>query len=210
MNVGDIKRRVGNILGDDAGVYIEPVDIVDLANDGQIDIVRRTGILRTTAFISSIAGTAEYPLPADFILAKRATWMLTRLAKTTIEELDVLDVNKDVANNTDTPQYYYISGNKLGLYATPVASVANAVKVTYVRTPVVLVGDADVPEIPVHMHEDIVRYCIMRAREQEEDYYLLQSSTADYEKRLGLSEDQANAGEASSYPAIRDIDVGMY
>lgn len=208
MLLSDIKRRVKNILGDDAGVYIEDVDIIDYANDGQMDIVRNTEILRTTGLISTVAGQAEYALPADFILAKRATYLLSKMSKTTVEEIDSMDLDKDTAGDTGTPQWYYISGNKIGLYPTPVGVVANAIRVTYVKTPTALVNDADIPEIPVHMHEDIVRYVIMRAREQEEDYYLLQSTSSDYTKRLALSSDQANAGESSSYPSVRDIDVG--
>jgi hypothetical protein len=210
MNVGEIRRRVKNIVGDESGVFIEDPDLLDYINDGQLDIVRRIHVLQTNATISTIVNTDLYAVPADFILEKRVTYLGTRMKKTSLEEIDSIDVDKDLTSNVGTPTWYYFAGNKIGFYPTPSSSVANPIKLTYVRAPTALALDADIPEIPVHMHEDIVRFCVLRAREQEEEASLLSYASQEYQTRLGISEDQAKAPTGSSYPAVRDIDAGLY
>lgn len=210
MNLGDIKRRVQNSVGDEAGVYIEGPDLVDYANDGQMDIARKTEILQTTALISTIINTDLYALPADLIRIVRVTYLNSDIRSTTLNEISQLDIDKDVAGNTGIPSLWYQAGNKIGLYPTPSAAVANSVKVTYVKSPVALAADADIPEIPVHMHEDIVRFCIWRAKEQDEDIFLLSSLAGEYEKRVTLSQEQAENYDNQTYPSIRDIDATIY
>ncbi len=206
MNAADLRRRIQNIMGDDSGVFFETVDLYDLCNDAQMDIVRKTEILRTTSTISTIANQPEYALPADFIVEKRVTYLNTRMKKTTIDVVDDWLDSKDDPSTASTPTFYYIVGNKIGFYPTPVGAVANPIKVTYVKAPVALAADGDIPEIPVHMHEDIVRYALGRAREQSEQFEVAQAIMNDYDKRLGLSKDQAQSTAATTYPVIRDYD----
>lgn len=210
MNLGDIKRRVQNSVGDEAGVYIEGVDLADYANDGQMDIARKTEILQTSALISTIANTDLYALPADLIRIVRVTYLNSDIRSTTLAEISQLDIDKDVTVNSGTPSLWYQAGNKLGLYPTPSAAVANVLKVFYVKSPALLALDADVPEIPLHMHEDIVRFCIWRAKEQDEDIFLLSSLAGEYEKRVTLSQEQAENMDGETYPSIRDIDATIY
>jgi hypothetical protein len=206
MNAADLRRRIQNIMGDDSGIFFETVDLYDLCNDAQMDIVRKTEILRTSAQISMIAAQPEYPLPVDFIVEKRVTYQGIRMKKTTIEEIDDWMDAKDDPSTAGNASFYYIVGNKIGFYPTPVGAVANAVRVTYVKAPVLLAADVDIPEIPVHMHEDIIRYVLGRAREQSEQFDVAQAIMGDYDKRLGLSKDQAQSQAAASYPVIRDYD----
>lgn len=206
MNLADMKRRIQNIMGDDSGVFFEAVDLADLCNDAQMDIVRKTEILRTTSTISTIANQAEYALPADFIVEKRVTYLNLKMKKTTIDEIDDWLDSKDDPTTAGTPSFYYLVGNKIGFYPTPVGAVANPIRVSYVKAPATLAADVDIPEIPVHMHEDIIRYVIARAREQSEQFDVAQVIMNDYDKRLGLSKDQAQNMAAATYPVVRDYD----
>lgn len=210
MNIGDIVRRVQNQLGDEAGVVIERGDILDYVNDAQTDISRRTDILRTTTTIPVVAGTEAYSLPITFISSKRVTWDGVALQSIAPEEIDVLDPNKDVASTTSSgpPSYFWITGNSIHLYPIPNATAPSSLKVTHSKTPTVLVADTDEPDIPVHMHEDLVRYAIARSREQIEDYQAAVSVMAEYEKRVASSSEQAQNQESDSYPAVRDIEAG--
>jgi hypothetical protein len=208
LNLGDIKRRARNIVGDESGVFLEDADLLDYANDGLVDLARKTEFLKTSTTISVVANTAEYALPADFIVEKRATLSGTSLRHSTLELLDQLDVGKDVAGNTDSPYFFYIWGNKVGLYPTPSTAVVNGLKIWYVQAPTLLAADGDVPGLPIHMHEDIVRYVVARCREQADDLQGAGAAMGDYENRITLSKDQASNPDATSYPSIRDIDAG--
>jgi hypothetical protein len=207
MNAADLRRRILNNIGDDAGVMFETADVYDFCNDAQMDIVRKTEILRTSVQITTVAAQSEYSLPVDFIVEKRVTYQGIRMKKTTIEEIDDWLDSKDDASTAGNPTFYYIVGNKIGFYPTPVGAVNNAIRVTYVKSPTTLANDTDIPEIPVHMHEDIVRYVLSRAHEQSEQYDVAQAIMGDYDKRLGLSKDQAQNQAAATYPVIRDYDL---
>lgn len=210
MNLLQLKRRVRNIVGDEAGVFIEDEELLDYLNDGYYDMARRTKLLRDVSAINTVAGTAEYPLPAGFILEKRVTFNSTRIKKTTVEMIDQIDREKDLASNTGTPFNYYIWGLKLGLYPTPDQTEVGKLKLYYTRLPlVVLAVDADIPELPTDMHEDIVRYAVARCREQAEDYEVATSTMGEYTQRAAVSTEQAQNQTDTSYPAVRDIDSEM-
>lgn len=208
MNLGDMKRRVWNIVGDESGLFIEAAELVDYINDGYNDLARRTKLLRDVSSINVVSGTAEYALPAGFILEKRVTFRGSRIKKTTIEMIDQVDWDKDLTTNTGIPVNYYIWGLKLGLYPTPNVTEASALKLYFTRLPLVaLVADGDIPELPLDMHEDIVRYAVARSREQAEDFEVAQSTMGDYSQRAAVSTEQAQNQTDTSYPAVRDIDA---
>lgn len=210
MTLLDMIRRVSNAMGDEAQVFIEKPDIIDYCNDGQMDICRNTEILRTSGLISTVNGTEDYPLPADCINVKRVTFNLSVLKELSIEEINVIDPDRDIAGNTGPPSYYNISGNRIHLYPIPNISAANNIKIFYAKTPVALVNDGDIPEIPSHMHEDIVTYAIARSREQAEDFQTAVTKMGEYKERMSSSKEDAFGGFGDSYPAVRDIEVDYY
>lgn len=207
MNFGDIKKRVRNIVGDETGIFIETEELDMYVNDGYNDVARRTKILRDIATINIVAGTAEYSLPSNFIMEKRVTIENLRIRKTTIESIDSIDRSKDDPSNKGNSLAYYFWGSKIGLYPTPASAITGGLKVYYVRLPLTaLAADADIPEIPVDMHEDIVRYAIARCREQAEDFEIAQANMGEYAQRVAVSTEQAQNLTDTSYPAVRDID----
>jgi hypothetical protein len=209
LNVGDIKRRVSNQLGDDSLVVFEGPDLVDIINDVQTDIVRKTHCLYTTSLISTVSGTEDYPVPVDLIEIDRVTYQGTKLRQTTFQELDQYDPDRDTTTSSSQgiPSHFHVEGNRLFLYPVPSTSVANAVKIGYTKSPATLVIDGDVPEIPTYMHEDIVVGVIARGREQVEDYQAAISKMSEYNQRVSLSVEQAESGSDESYPAVRDIET---
>ena len=210
MNVADIKRRVTNILGDDAKLIFEDADLVDFMNDAQVDICRKTDILRGTSVINVIGGTEFYPLPIDFIEIQRATYNGNKLYKTTWQEIDLFDPGKDSSQTSGVPDHYHREGNQIYLYPIPSSSSTGGLKVYYSRTPTALVGDTDVPEIPLSMHEDIVIRMVARGHEQVEDFQASQVKSTEYNNAIALSQEQSQEGTDEYYPVIRDIDASSY
>lgn len=208
MNVGDIKRRATNMLGDDAKLVFEDADLLDYINDAQVDLARKTDILRGTSTINVVTGTESYALPIDFIEIQRVTYLGAKLRKTTWQEIDLFDPDKDMPGGGGVPTHYHREGILIYLYPVPSASATGALKVYYSKTPVVLAGDADLPEIPLSMHEDLVLRVVGKGHEQVEDFQASLSKMTEYEKAITLSQEQAQEGTDESYPHIRDLEGG--
>jgi hypothetical protein len=207
MNLGNIKLAVQRQFGDESGAQITQSDITRWAHDAQVDIVRKTEVLQVHSETDVIKDDGSYDIPTDFIRIRRVTYNDKKLERIELEEVDALDKSRDKASSS-TPLYYYMWGRQLWLYPKPSSAGQSNLDIYYLKMPTELVADQDVPEIPVHMHEDIVRYCLARAKELNEDDAKAQEVMMDYENRLTLSNDEANNPENDSYPAIRDIEGG--
>jgi Family of unknown function (DUF6682) len=210
MNVGDIKRRVTNILGDDAKVVFEDADLLDYINDAQLDICRKTGMLPEFSQVSPISGQENYILPANCIEVLRATYKGAKLYKTTWQEVDMISPMKDTGTSQGAPSHFYVIGNTIYFYPCPVTSEIGTIKLTYSTVPTVLTIDTDVPQIPLAYHEDICLRVIAKGHEQVEDYQASQAKTAEYNAAVSLTQEQSQEGSDESYPVIRDIESQYY
>lgn len=206
MNVADIKRRVTNALGDDAKLIFEDPDLIDMINDAQVDICRKTGFLTNDTSISLLKGTQGYPLPDDCIEVLRATYQNNKLYKTTWQEVDMLDPGKDTQTTLGVPDHYYIIGNTIYFYPPPSAGSILSVHVLYTRTPTALANDTDNPELPLAFHEDIVIRCVARGHEQVEDFQASAAKASEYNTAISLTIEQARNANDESYPYVRDIE----
>lgn len=202
MNVEDIKTRVFRQFGDESGAQIDESDIIRWVNDAQIDIVRRTEILQKEGtIIPVLTGTDEYDPPVDFMFPRRATLDGVLLQRTTVEEMDMYQGNREADGMSGLPDRYYIRGLKFVLY--PVPESDGDLVVLYVRQPTAVTAVGDVPEIPLYMHEDIVRYCLQRAKELNEDFDQADRIGADYEQRTNKAREESQSPHGDSYPAVR-------
>lgn len=202
MNVGDIATRVYRQFGDESGAQIDEDDVIRWVNDAQMDIVRRTEILqKESPVIPVVADDDEYDPPADFMFARRITLDGYLLRRTSIEEMDAYEGNREADGITGSPDRYYLRGLKIVLY--PIPEAAGDLVVLYVRQPVTVTGVGDIPEIPLYMHEDIVRYCLQRAKELNEDFEQAGIIGADYEQRTNKAREESQSSHGDSYPAVR-------
>lgn len=180
LTVGDIKTRVKRQFGDEAGAQITDDDILRWANDGQLDIVRRTKVLQGKG---SIARSADsYPMVDGTHLYVNAVGTSGRILRpTVVDKLGRLYPGYTL-DKTGVPEWYYVWDREIYIFPDDV-SVAS-IEVYYVKPPAALILDTDVPEIPEDMHEDIVRYCLVRARELDSDTEDAILTTQDYYERL--------------------------
>lgn len=203
MNLGDIKRRVLTQMGDSNNALITAAAVVDWANDGQLDIARKTKCLEDSVDIPVVNGTDRYDKPADLMLIGSAELDGYLITATTREDVNSLDPSRSANATEGTPTVVYPYGDSVYLYPIPTSD--GTLRLFYIRTPEPLVADGDVPEIPVQMHEDIVRYALANAKELNEEEDIAQSIRAEYSLRISLSTEEAQNPNDESYPAVRLI-----
>lgn len=202
MDVNAVLRKTRRLFGDTASeIVISQQDIFDWIDEAQMQITRKTHCLTTTD--SSAASTYPKTLFADFVLAKRMVYGSTESVIKYIQLDDLDDANVLVPQQVDTPAYYYIANNQFNLFPTKGAADSNTVKLTYVRAPTSIASTATPLDCPLSFHEDIVRYCVMRAHERNENYRAVQMSSDIFEGMSGQRLDEASIKEDENF-VIRD------
>lgn len=205
MNLGDIIISVQRQFGDDTEAQITTEDISRWANDGQLEIARRTEVLLLTHTTETVIEQREYPLPADFLRANRVMVNGTVIKRTSSSSLDIVAPSRDVTPyRGGTPTGYYIRRKTIQLYPAPEAVVSLVIE--YNARPTTLVETDDIPEIPVEMHQDIVRYCMIRARELDGDRTGAKEANIEFDARLSISADENWNPYSDTYPSIREVD----
>ena len=202
MNVGDVKLRVSRAIGDDDKLIVTDADMLRWINDGQLDVVRRTECLQGTYSTTTTLGTGAYNLPADYFLAKRVTLNNQVQRPTNINQVDDITSDSNLSGQTfnATSGYYYVFANQI--YVDP-NSTGGTLFIQYVKLPATLTVDGDALTIPLHMHEDVVRYTLAMARERLDQGDEAMRSLGRYEARLAESRHDAAVTFADTYPAVR-------
>jgi hypothetical protein len=101
-----------------------------LINLAQREYVRKTRVLQSFAFTSSIQGQADYPMPTDWLGSEKVFYNMTTdgttpnwhpLEPTNLEKLGQENPNflSSATDMQGTPKYYYVIGSTLYLYPRP-------------------------------------------------------------------------------------------
>lgn len=204
MKLSDIIRQVQRLFGDESGAQITTNDIVDWANLAQLDIARKTEALADVVEINSVAGQRKYLLPENFLKLRRVSYDGRLLDAVSMEEVDDTD-RFSQEGGTGEPKVYFLWGREIFLHPTPSQNGVENIDLYYVRSPAELtVGELNaIPELPPAYHEDIVRYCLARAKELDEEDDTAVHIMSEYELRLAQSKDEAWSPDIDSYPAVR-------
>lgn len=209
MNLGQIVDRTQRQIGDLAGVLITRAAVVDWANEGQLEIVRKTECITKHKQTNTLKDDGAYELPTDFLFMKRVTLDGKRLEETTLDDLDNLNNAIDLTDSS-TPSHFYLSDNILFLYPTPATAGMGNLDIWYVRQPDLLVNDEDIPEIPVWMHKEIVQYCKIQARELDDDPENQIRAQSLFDSNVGEIQYELKAQPLNSYPSIRSLPGDQY
>lgn len=209
MNLGQIVNRVQTQVGDLSGILITRVAVVDWANEGQLEIVRKTECITKHKQTNTISSDGSYELPTDFLFMKRVTLDGTKLEETTLDDLDNLSRGVDLVG-VSTPTHFYVSDNVLFLFPSPSTGGTGNLDIWYVRQPAELVNDEDTPDIPVWMHKEIVQYCKIQARELDDDPENQTRAQNLFDSNIGEIQYELNSQPVNSYPAVRSLPGDMY
>ena len=195
-----LERKVRRLFGDENNIVIERQDIIDWANSAMVDIARTTQCLPFDITQAANTFPATYD---DFISMYRMTYGTPASVKTftTLESIDSESVNNSAA--VGQPKRYYIRGNRVYLYPTPELGDTTPVTVTYNRMPAELTLVAVDPlDVPISYHEDLVRYCLARAYEKNENYQAQETSDSTYKEGLAQRIWEKNQAD-ESFPFVR-------
>lgn len=209
MNLGEIKLAVQRQFGDTVEAQILESDIVQWANEAQMEIVRKTECLQEHRQTNMVASDGNYDLPDNFLFMKRVTVDDVVMISTSLDDLDKLSNTID-QNGPGIPRYYYMWNGVLVLYPTPSVAGSDDLDIWYIKAPATLVNDSDTPQIPIWMHLDIIRYSLARAKELDEDVTGAQAVYSDYQSRIAESQYELQAQPSTSYPAIRSLPGDTY
>lgn len=200
MNLQDIIRRVQRSFGDSAEAQVYVTDIIDWVNDGCLVLARDLELLKDKVRLTVDATTAKegWPLPADYV--KSASVIFNKIPMTYVNYQDV----REYTNNPPSdPGWYYIWGGYLFLYPVAITYGTEIVEHTYIRMPRILQATGDTPEIAAVFHLDLVRYCLMRAKELNEDEAAIGRINEEFVMHIAESKFTSNPS-INSYPVVRD------
>lgn len=205
MNRGQMISRVQNAFGDTSEAQITRLEIIDWLNEGQLDVARKTEALKQHAETNALSSTGSYDLPVDFIKIDRVSFDGKKLQRTTLQELDHYNADRDTSNPTGIPNQFYTYGRTITVYPAPPVAGSGNLDIWYIKAPPNLDDDTDESELPVFLHDDIWRFALARAKEKDEEFDQSASIMADYELRLLQSRDDVQHQGNDSYPAVRPL-----
>lgn len=180
---GDLKDQVHDELDTQDETFIGEAEMMRYFNSGvtvcEATIIKlgvREKYLQTEAFISTVAGQADYALPADMALNKIRKIIYRR--GTLIYTLKPLRnetgyETEDVMNVYPTNEYYHYSLYKTGetqiLRLTPKAlyDLTNALRIIYFKTLNRYTQDTDICDLPDICYEFLMSYVRYRIYAKE-------------------------------------------
>ena len=190
MDIATVIRKVQRTFGDSSNIFIIDNDIIDWINDAQSQIARETKCLTTQVTVNASSGF-PWTYPANFMRALRVVYGTTPLYVTEIEDLDYKQ--QDLTSKSFVPCFYYHVSNSLVLFPVAQTTDATVVTIQYASNPAIIATNADLLTVPVHFHEDIVRFCVARAHERNENYKGMEVALNEFTARMGSRiEDIAN------------------
>jgi len=203
VNVDDVIRRVQRSFGDENESQIRITDIIDWVNAAQNDICRRTEVLQGTKIWDTVPGDNDYELPPDFIRAARVEYQGEVIQQTTLDQLDMYALSDPVHTTGNSKPFWYKWGETIHLYPDPNQAQSQVLKLYYPKLAPIVNDGNDQLGIPLHMHEDVVNYCMMKARELNEDYDERNALQAAHSQRMAESAEIVFDPSSNSYVAVR-------
>lgn len=153
--------------------------MLSLINLAQNEYVRRTRVLQSFAYTSTVQGQANYPMPGDWLGSEKVFWNFSAngvsnwraLTATNIEKLGQESPNFLSADSTTQgfPQKYYVIGKTLYLFPRPMANGSNDLFLFYESKPVQLLTLADDLSIDDSLYPGIRAYVLWKLWKQDNE-----------------------------------------
>jgi len=198
MNVTEVIRLAGSLVGDQDNIIIKPQDFFDYINDGQTRILQETD-----ARTSQIIGVAsDYPIefPGDILIGKQLLYGRSNLPKISVEELEIRQIDRTAIG---APQWYYYFNGAIRLFPTP-ESTDKTVTIFYYCPMPKIVTDVSVGlDIPVGFHNQLVQFVIARCHERLQNQTASERAMREFDKTLSIRKEVA-ALRDDSFAVVRD------
>lgn len=170
-NLGSVRQRVQQKLDD---VAFDTATLNQFINDGQRDIFnsRRFTFMERQGTVTTIASSEVLTTGLTDVQIPLSLRLYTPLGNANLltyieyEDFDEWLANENLVGKT-TPSYWRIFNNTILLF--PIPDAVYTLKIRYIKTPIELTTDLQVPEIPEEFSEVLVLAAFRRAQEFNDD-----------------------------------------
>lgn len=159
--------------------FFSEARMLTLINLAQNEYVRRTRVLQSFAFTSTIQGQADYPMPSDWLGSEKVLYNFPNagidawrpLNATNIEKMGQESPNFLSSNISaqGVPSKYYVVGTTLYLYARPQSSGTNDLFLFYESKPIQLLSLSDQLSIDDSLYPGVRAYVLSKLWAQDNE-----------------------------------------
>ena len=204
MDVPTAMMRVKRQFGDEYGVIILDDDLYGWIHDCELDIIRSSGSNDSTITVAATSFPSSVP---DSVNIRRLSIAGVAVNPTSKEEIDLIALSDEAKGGAN---YWYKYNKQIYLWPTD-SSDARQVKITYSKTPALMAGapasnSFTVPEV---YHEDIIKYCIGKAHNKNNNSAAEKVQMDIYDRNVGMRRDESQSTDTPLYKIGDPLDV-MY
>jgi hypothetical protein len=201
-NVADVVKRQ---FGDPDGRQITDADILRWINTAQQEIVSQNPILKETIVTGVVAGQDVYTYPSQEVQYIEALhYNGVPLEPYTFQEAQnyILQRKVETTMENSRPVIWYERNGEVWLYPKPDKTIADILKMFYIKRPADLLSLADPIQLPDRYYQRIIDLVLSRAYQLDENWEAAKYKQAEYITGMDMLANQENVTQVSTYPSI--------
>lgn len=196
-------------FGDETGAQINLDDVFRWVNEGQFQVVRRTGDTLASTSIPLVINpvTHKYNLPADFFKmqfleldGRKLQFVSPAALASMFPELDATETSQGF------PSFFTVqsvAANNAQVILAPKPGAAGTLEATYIRRPPLINSSEDDLSIPEEFHSTLITYCISKARQLDGDDEGFVAMSATFKSEVQEDAHDSHHKDQDTYPMIR-------
>jgi hypothetical protein len=201
----DVAFRVRSGFGDFSGAQLSDAAILSWINDGQREIVNSNTILRATKYADIVAGQQDYSFPEDKVLAIEAVYVngypIENISPQAAREY-ILKLDPELILGSSKPELWYERAGIITFYPVPDTTVANGLKLEYVKVPTPLDSLSSPLGIPDRYFNELTTYTTSQALEADENYDAASYKLRQFRDGLDRLNLRDNISQIDLYPQL--------
>ena len=201
-NVADVVKRQ---FGDPDGRQITDADILRWINTAQQEIVSQNPILKETIVTGVVAGQDVYTYPSQEVQYIEALhYNGVPLEPYTFQEAQNYILQRKVETTVDNarPVIWYERNGEVWLYPKPDKTIADILKMFYIKRPADLLSLVDPIQLPDRYYQRIIDLVLSRAYQLDENWEAAKYKQAEYITGMDMLANQENVTQVSTYPSV--------
>ena len=201
----DVSLRVRSQFGDTSGAQLSDAAILLWINDGQREIVNSNPVLRATKLTDLVAGQSDYSFPNDKVLLIEAIYVdnfpIMNVTPQAAREY-IMTADPDKLQKSETPEVWYERAGILTFFPVPNKSIANGIKLEYIKNPTSLTALTSAVNVPDRYFNELVNYVIGQALEMDENYDAASYKQRQFRDGLDRLSNKENITQSALYESV--------
>lgn len=203
---GTVKRAVRRTFGDEAGVQLDDLDIIQWTDDAQQAILTKNKALKAVSTSQSVVGQGQYDFPTPLIQQVESILYDGR----PLDPMDISTAQATIQKNDPkqsvegVPYTWFEWAGQFTLYPTP--NEVKDITLYYTRYATPITGvESQLLDVPDKYYQAVVDYILWKAYELDEDWQGAQMKENHFR---GALEEQAEEERESShmlYPTVTEV-----